>query len=156
MPVAMISTSTSPAFGPSRSSSTISSGRFASNATAARVFIAVSPVLRAAAYEGRRVCSSGRLLADQITVDADEVDREQRDVLRSDPLGVFAEKTPEDERDRGGDEDHEAETGHPPAEIERDDERGQRSRSRAIPLQKRNGVCHRHQTHGFAPPFPRC
>src|SRR3546814_2196214 len=39
MPVAMISTSTSPAFGPSRSSSTISSGFFASNATAARVFM---------------------------------------------------------------------------------------------------------------------
>src|ERR1700751_5818338 len=39
MPVALISTSTSPAFGPSRSSSTISSGFFASKATAARVFI---------------------------------------------------------------------------------------------------------------------
>src|SRR5258708_3088064 len=39
MPVALISISTSPAFGPSRSSSMISSGFFASNATAARVFI---------------------------------------------------------------------------------------------------------------------
>src|ERR1700753_441756 len=39
MPVALISTRTSPAFGPSRSTSTISSGFFASNATAARVFI---------------------------------------------------------------------------------------------------------------------
>src|ERR1035437_1071258 len=39
MPVAFISTRTSPAFGPSRSSSTISSGFFASNAMAARVFI---------------------------------------------------------------------------------------------------------------------
>src|SRR5262245_1402944 len=39
MPVALISTSTSPAFGPSRSSSTISSGFLASKATAARVFI---------------------------------------------------------------------------------------------------------------------
>src|ERR1700682_957776 len=39
MPVAFISTRTSPAFGPSRSSSTISSGFFASNETAARVFI---------------------------------------------------------------------------------------------------------------------
>src|SRR5690349_11702938 len=39
MPVALISTRTSPSFGPSRSSSTISSGFFASNATAARVFI---------------------------------------------------------------------------------------------------------------------
>src|SRR5690242_5690918 len=39
MPVALISTSTSPAFGPSSSSSTISSGFFASKATAARVFI---------------------------------------------------------------------------------------------------------------------
>ncbi len=39
MPVALISTRTSPAFGPSRSSSTISSGFFASNATAARVFM---------------------------------------------------------------------------------------------------------------------
>src|SRR6476646_6765700 len=42
MPVALISTRTSPAFGPSRSSSTISSGFFASNATAARVFILCS------------------------------------------------------------------------------------------------------------------
>jgi hypothetical protein len=41
MPVAMISTSTSPALGPSRSSSTISSGVFASNATAARVFMLI-------------------------------------------------------------------------------------------------------------------
>src|SRR5215475_12962636 len=39
MPVALISTRTSPAFGPSRSTSTISSGFLASNATAARVFI---------------------------------------------------------------------------------------------------------------------
>src|SRR5579863_1267723 len=39
MPVALISTRTSPAFGPSRSSSTISSGFLASNATAARVFM---------------------------------------------------------------------------------------------------------------------
>src|SRR5690348_2631256 len=39
MPVAMISTSTSPAFGPSRSSSTISSGCLGAKATAARVFI---------------------------------------------------------------------------------------------------------------------
>src|SRR5215470_16403644 len=49
MPVALISTSTSPAFGPSRSSSTISSGFFASKATAARVFIPGSTfVLRCA------------------------------------------------------------------------------------------------------------
>src|SRR5579872_7110627 len=39
MPVALISTRTSPAFGPSRSSSTISRGFLASNATAARVFM---------------------------------------------------------------------------------------------------------------------
>src|SRR6186997_2758634 len=39
MPVAMISTSTSPSFGPSRSTSTISSGCLAAKATAARVFI---------------------------------------------------------------------------------------------------------------------
>src|SRR6267154_2279419 len=39
IPVALISTRTSPAFGPSRSSSTISSGFFAWKATAARVFI---------------------------------------------------------------------------------------------------------------------
>src|SRR5690242_273104 len=39
MPVALISTRTSPAFGPSRSTSTISSGFLASKATAARVFI---------------------------------------------------------------------------------------------------------------------
>src|SRR5260370_27781406 len=43
MPVALISTRTSPAFGPSRSSSMISSGFFASNATAARVFICLLP-----------------------------------------------------------------------------------------------------------------
>src|SRR5215472_16029541 len=42
MPVALISTSTSPALGPSRSSSTISSGFLASNATAARLFILIS------------------------------------------------------------------------------------------------------------------
>src|SRR5450631_1594134 len=41
MPVAMISTRTSPAFGPSRSSSTISSGFLAWKATAARVFILI-------------------------------------------------------------------------------------------------------------------
>src|SRR5690349_3830675 len=39
MPVAMISTSTSPGLGPSRSSSTISSGCLGAKATAARVFI---------------------------------------------------------------------------------------------------------------------
>src|SRR5215212_5873122 len=39
MPVAMISTRSSPSFGPSRSSSTISSGCLGAKATAARVFI---------------------------------------------------------------------------------------------------------------------
>src|ERR1700753_608088 len=39
MPAGLHSTRTSPAFGPSRSSSTISSGFLASNATAARVFM---------------------------------------------------------------------------------------------------------------------
>src|SRR4051794_14919712 len=43
MPVAMISTRTSPCLGPSRSTSTISSGFFASNATAARVFMESVP-----------------------------------------------------------------------------------------------------------------
>src|SRR4051812_27989571 len=43
MPVAMISTSTSPALGPSRSSSTISSGCLGAKATAARVFMGVLP-----------------------------------------------------------------------------------------------------------------
>src|SRR6185437_94144 len=43
MPQAMISTSTSPSFGPSRSSSTTSSRDLARNATAARVFISLSP-----------------------------------------------------------------------------------------------------------------
>src|SRR6185369_8423665 len=47
MPVAMISTSTSPCFGPSRSTSTISSGFLASKATAARVFMIRSPWIRA-------------------------------------------------------------------------------------------------------------
>src|SRR4029453_3474376 len=44
MPVAMISTRTSPSFGPSRSTSTISSGFLASNATAARVFMSRFPL----------------------------------------------------------------------------------------------------------------
>src|SRR5690606_27331778 len=43
IPVALISTSTSPALGPSRSTSTISSGFPASNATAAWVFIVTLP-----------------------------------------------------------------------------------------------------------------
>src|SRR5678816_3135010 len=43
MPVAMISTSTSPCFGPSRSTSTISSGCLAAKATAARVFMMAPP-----------------------------------------------------------------------------------------------------------------
>src|SRR3982750_662422 len=43
MPVAMISTRTSPALGPSRSTSTISSGCLGANATAARVFISRFP-----------------------------------------------------------------------------------------------------------------
>src|SRR5258706_10436654 len=42
MPVALISTNTSPAFGPSRSTSTTSSGLAFSKATAARVFMTVS------------------------------------------------------------------------------------------------------------------
>src|SRR5579884_2613076 len=50
MPVAMISTSTSPSFGPSRSTSTISKGCLASNATAARVFIV--PPLSSPAFAG--------------------------------------------------------------------------------------------------------
>src|SRR6201993_975567 len=50
MPVALISTRTSPAFGPSRSSSTISSGFFAWKATAARVFIVVSPNRKTCRY----------------------------------------------------------------------------------------------------------
>src|SRR6476646_7552618 len=50
MPVAMISTSTSPCFGPSRSTSTISRGFLASKATAARVFIEQSPM------SSRRLC----------------------------------------------------------------------------------------------------
>src|SRR5437762_3939474 len=43
IPVAMISTSTSPAFGPSRSTSTISSGCLGAKATAARVFMSRCP-----------------------------------------------------------------------------------------------------------------
>src|SRR3954462_15852170 len=43
MPVAMISTNTSPAFGPSRSTSTISSGCLGAKATAARGFIVQPP-----------------------------------------------------------------------------------------------------------------
>src|SRR3954451_10285373 len=56
MPVALISIRTSPALGPSRSSSMISSGFFASNATAARVFIvnstfAFQDILASPAYK---------------------------------------------------------------------------------------------------------
>src|SRR5690606_25364505 len=50
MPVAMISTSTSPAFGPSRSSSTISRGCLAAKATAARVFISGSLLVDSCNY----------------------------------------------------------------------------------------------------------
>src|SRR3984957_12463420 len=60
MPVALISTRTSPAFGPSRSSSTISSGFFASNATAARVFILCSCY----ALQHRKTCRHLRTLVD--------------------------------------------------------------------------------------------
>src|SRR3954462_2056017 len=49
MPVAMISTSTSPCFGPSRSTSTISSGCLGAKATAARVFMVSSPLESGAA-----------------------------------------------------------------------------------------------------------
>src|SRR5829696_7258023 len=51
MPVAMISTRTSPCFGPSRSTSTISSGCLAAKATAARVFMSRSPEFRALCRE---------------------------------------------------------------------------------------------------------
>src|SRR3954469_12471758 len=67
MPVAMISTSTSPAFGPSRSSSTISSGCLAAKAIAARVFIGViSSSLGASCMEFDRqthVAQRGRIEA---------------------------------------------------------------------------------------------
>src|SRR6478735_9603046 len=63
MPVALISTRTSPAFGPSRSSSTISSGFFASKATAARVFIVNSSKFSRRAQTFRsRPCSKRSLL----------------------------------------------------------------------------------------------
>src|SRR5437867_4277092 len=56
MPLALISTSTSPAFGPSRSTSTISSGFPASNATAARLLIGDSspPAIAAGAARSLR------------------------------------------------------------------------------------------------------
>src|SRR6186997_3027201 len=66
MPVAMISTSTSPALGPSRSSSTISNGFLASKATAARVFMSLAPwfahalpPLTAWAKQGKRMDAMG-------------------------------------------------------------------------------------------------
>src|SRR6266851_953358 len=55
MPVAFISTRTSPAFGPSRSTSTISSGFFASKATAAFVFIVASLIGQVRLLLDRRV-----------------------------------------------------------------------------------------------------
>src|SRR5215813_7609430 len=61
MPVALISTRTSPAFGPSRSTSTISSGFLASNATAARVFIS-GLRFRLAALHQRSCSPPGRSL----------------------------------------------------------------------------------------------
>src|SRR5712664_3677722 len=62
MPVALISTRTSPAFGPSRSSSTISSGFFAANATAARVFMAQLQFL--VVYPGRLGAQSESSVSD--------------------------------------------------------------------------------------------
>src|SRR3954467_6819862 len=58
MPVALISTRTSPAFGPSRSTSTISSGFLASNATAARVFILI-PTLASTRHDQFVVAADG-------------------------------------------------------------------------------------------------
>src|SRR6266702_2381634 len=63
MPVALISTRTSPAFGPSRSTSTISSGFWASKATAARVFIVNSSNSRRTPRFKSRLGSKRSLLA---------------------------------------------------------------------------------------------
>src|SRR5215510_11452166 len=54
MPVALISTSTSPAFGPSSSTSAITSGLAFSKATAARVFMAVSSLVVVIGVRSRR------------------------------------------------------------------------------------------------------
>ena len=51
MPVALISTSTSPALGPSRSTSMISSGFPAATATAARVFMGYPPMRFSSAFQ---------------------------------------------------------------------------------------------------------
>src|ERR1700753_3519457 len=64
IPVALISTRTSPAFGPSRSSSTISSGFLASKATAARVFISGSLVYTALAGPALFNLHAGILIGD--------------------------------------------------------------------------------------------
>src|ERR1051325_1570161 len=57
----MISTSTSPAFGPSRSTSWISSGALAATAIAARLFISASPNGSAAPYRSPRPPSKASL-----------------------------------------------------------------------------------------------
>src|SRR4051812_6191390 len=80
-------------------------------------------------------CGVHRLVADQVTVDADDVDSEQDDVLGADPLRLVGDEAPSDERDRRGDEDHERPAGRPPAEIERDDQRGDRAGDRAVPFE---------------------
>src|SRR4030095_15309736 len=76
-----------------------------------------------------------RLLADQIAVDADQIDYEQDDILGAYPLPFVVEKTPGDQRQRRSDENHERPAGRPAAEIERNDQGGKRPGGRAIPLQ---------------------
>src|SRR3546814_4734585 len=49
----------------------------------------------------------GGLLADQVAVDADAVDDEQREILPADAFPVGLEKPPGDQRDAAGEEDHE-------------------------------------------------
>src|SRR5687767_9952458 len=56
----MISTSTSPSLGPSRSSSTISSGCLGAKATAARVFMESLPVLAASALPREKASANAR------------------------------------------------------------------------------------------------
>src|SRR3546814_15748852 len=89
----------------------------------------------------------GGLLADQVAVDADAVDDEQRDILPADAFAVGLEKPPGDQRDAAGDEDHERPAGPAPPEVQRDEQRRQRCGAGAIILQ-------RVEQHGAHEPAP--
>src|SRR5439155_21442164 len=91
MPVALISTSTSPSRGPSRSTSTISSGLAFSKATAARVFI--STILPDVFHLDRRAFRRDRLGALSFCF-AHRIIRKPLHPFRSDALARTARRRP--------------------------------------------------------------